>query len=99
MLCLITAAAVLGVSLAGRTRFFRLLHLKAGDLQFLLRGVRQPRGIALIVIDQRSLDTFPEPLLFWHPYYAEAIRAAADAGAKAFGLDVEFAIPVDRWAP
>ena len=96
---LIAAASVLGISLSGRTRFFHLLHLKAGDLQFLLRGVKQPRGITLIVIDQKSLDTFREPLLFWHPYYAEAIRAAAGAGAKIFGLDVEFAIPVNQWAP
>jgi len=37
--------------------------------------------------------------LFWRPYYAEAIRAAAGAGAKVLILDVAFAIPVAKWEP
>jgi hypothetical protein len=36
--------------------------------------------------------------MFWHPYFAEAIRAAADGGARVFGMGVTFPIPVDRWA-
>jgi class 3 adenylate cyclase/CHASE2 domain-containing sensor protein len=95
----IAVAAVAATWLLGRTRFFHLIHIKAPDLHFLARGARPPSDIVLLVIDQKSLDQFPEPLLFWHPYYAEAIRASAAAGAKVFGLDVTFPIPVEQWAP
>lgn len=82
----------------GETRIIRLLHLKSGDLYFVAAQPEQPRDIVLIVVDQKSLDRFPEPLLLWHGYYAEAIEAAADAGAKVLGLDVAFPIPVNQWA-
>jgi adenylate cyclase len=89
----------MGTALLSRTSFFELLHLKARDLHFLLRGARPTSDVVLLTIDQKALDTFQEPLLFWHGYYADAIRGAAEGGARAFGLDVTFAIPVDQWAP
>lgn len=94
------AVAVTGLGfLFSQTRIVRLLHLKTRDLHFIASPQENPRDIVLIVVDQKSLDRFPEPLLFWHPYYAEAIEAAADAGAKVLGLDVAFPIPVEQWAP
>ena len=81
------------------TQLIRLLHLKSGDLYFILTPKQKPRDVVLIVVDQKSLDTFPEPVLFWHGYYAEAIDAAAASGAKVLGLDVAFPIPVEQWAP
>jgi adenylate cyclase len=94
LLSLASAAAVLALH---QTRFFRLLDLKAYDLQYLARGPRPVANPVLLMVDQKSLDRYPEPLIFWHPYYAEAIRAAARSGAKVFGLDVFFAIPVGQW--
>jgi len=79
--------------------FLQAIQLKTLDLHFLLRGAKPASGITLLVIDEKSLNTFPELMLFWHPYYAEAIRAAAGAGAKVFGLDVAFGIPVTKWEP
>lgn len=79
--------------------FLQAIQLKTLDLHFLLRGAQPTRGITLVVIDEKSLNTFPELLLFWHPYYSEAIRAAAGAGAKVLGLDVTFGIPVTKWEP
>jgi class 3 adenylate cyclase len=35
--------------------------------------------------------------MFWHPYYADAIRAAGEAGAKVVGLDHAFGVPVEKW--
>ncbi len=99
VLCVIASAGTVSTALLGRTEFFQSIHLKAGDLRFLLRGARQPRGIVLLTVDQKTLDEFHEPLMFWHPYYAEAIRAAADAGARVFGLDITFPIPVEKWEP
>lgn len=92
------ATALLAYGL-GATRIIHLLHLKSGDLYFVAAQPVAPKDIVLIVIDQKSLDRYPEPLLLWHRYYAHAIEAAAGAGAKVLGLDVAFPIPVDQWAP
>lgn len=94
----IAMAATVFTFALGETRIIRLLHLKSGDLYFVAAQPEQPRDIVLIVVDQKSLDRFPEPLLLWHGYYAEAIEAAAAAGAKVLGLDVAFPIPVNQWA-
>lgn len=96
---LLAAGAVAAVTLLARARFFRYVELKAYDLQFRARGQQPTSNIVLLSIDQKSLDTLPEPLMFWHPYYSEVIRAAAAARAKVLGLDVHFAIPVTRWEP
>src|SRR5258708_7670678 len=96
VLCAIAAGSAMAASLLGRTRFFQSIHLKAGDLQFLLRGAKPTHDIVLLTIDQKTLDEFPEPLLFWHPYFAEAIRAAAEGGARVLGMDITFPIPVEK---
>lgn len=80
-------------------RFVQLLHLKARDAHFVLRGKRPTHDIVLIGIDNKTLNSFPELYSFWHPYYADAIRGAALGGAKVLTLDVTFQIPVSRWEP
>jgi adenylate cyclase len=92
------AATVLTV-ISAQTAIVRLLHLKSRDLYFVAKAPEKPDNVMLLVVDQKSIDRFPEPLMFWHPYYAEAIEAAAGAGAKVLGLDVAFPIPVDQWVP
>ncbi len=98
-------ASLVFVSFLARTRFFRLVESKAYDLQFLARGSQPTSDIIILAIDQKSVDRLqapdrlPEPLMFWHRYYAQAIRAAALAGARVFGLDIFFAIPVTKWEP
>ena len=79
--------------------FFQLLNLKAQDAHFVLRGTVPTKDIVLIGIDDKALNTFPELYSFWHPYYADAIRGAAGAGAKVLVLDVAFAIPVAKYEP
>ena len=96
---LIAVLSAAGARVLSAFRFFELLNLKALDAHFVLRGRRAVAGIMLVVADQKALDTFPEPLMFWHPYYAEAIRAAGEAGAKVIGLDHAFGVPVDKWEP
>ena len=89
-------------SLSG-VRFFQILNLKAYDAHFVLRSLLQGpptiSNIVLLVEDQKTFDTFSEPRLFWHKHYADAIRAASEAGAKVIGLDHAFGIPVDKWEP
>jgi class 3 adenylate cyclase len=85
--------------LLANVRFFQLLELKAGDAHFVLRGKVPTRDIVLISIDEKAADHFSDPYLFWQRHYADAIRAAADAGAKVLVLDVAFGIPVAKWEP
>ncbi len=97
------ASAVAAYLLSG-IQFFQWANLKAQDTQFLLRHWMSPgavpiSNIVLLTMDKKSLETFPELQPFWHPYYAEAIKASAAAGAKVLVLDVAFVIPVSQWAP
>ncbi len=91
-------AVVLTLALSD-IRFFQLLDLKAQDAHFVLRGPVPTKDIILIGIDDKALDNIPDPSLFWQTYYADAIRAAADGGAKVLVLDVAFGIPVAKWEP
>ena len=95
----LSAAAVLLAWLLDQTKLFRLIALKAADLNYLAVPSHAPGEITLIVVDQRTMDAFSEPRMFWHGYYAEAIEAAAAAGAKVLGLDLAFAIPVEKYTP
>jgi adenylate cyclase len=95
----IAVGGVIATQLLAATHFVQLLNLKAYDAQFLLRGKRSTSNIFLVVADEKALNTFPELQAFWHPYYADAIRAAAAGNAKVIGLDVAFGIPVTQWAP
>ncbi len=95
----IAVASVVITILLGQIRFIQLLDLKAQDAHFMLRGTEPTKDIVIIGIDEKTEDKFPEPRLFWQPYYAEAIQAAASAGAKVFMLDNFFAIPVSKWEP
>ncbi len=95
----ITALTLSILGLLAQTRFAQIVHLKTLDLHFLFRGTRATPNVVLVVIDQKSYDAIPDVQLFWHPYYAEVIRAAAAGGAKVLGLDIAFAVPVAKWQP
>jgi adenylate cyclase len=103
----IVLASGVSTELLGKLRIFQLIHLKALDTHFVVRKMatrlthakEPPYDIVLITIDQKALDTFRELRMFWHPYYAEAIRVAGENGAKVMALDLAFAVPVDKWAP
>src|SRR5438309_11301857 len=90
----IAVGSVAATLLLGNLKFFQLVHLKANDLHFLVRGRRPTSNIVVLAVDQKCLDHFHELLMFWHPYFAEAIRAAADGGAKVLGFDWTFAVDV-----
>lgn len=105
LLLLGSACVTLALAL-DRTDLFHKIHLKARDLNYFprmigLSEVPKPDKIELIVIDQKSLDdpALAKPLMFWHQFYGEVIRAAADGGAKTLVLDVTFTIPVNQWVP
>lgn len=95
----IAAGSVAGARLLSTYRFFEQLNLKSLDAQFVLRGQMPTSNIMLVLADQKALDTFPELRMFWHPYYADAIRAAGEGGAKVIGLDAVFSVPIDKYEP
>lgn len=95
----IAAVSALTAYFLSTRPFFETVNLKTLDTHFVFRGPVPVQNIVLLTIDKTALDTFPEPQPFWHPYYAEAIKAAAAAGAKVLVLDVAFGIPVNKWEP
>jgi adenylate cyclase len=95
----IALGSVIATLLLGKLRFFQLAHLKASDFHFLVRGKRPTSNIVVIAIDQKSLNTFHELLMFWHPYFAEAMKAAAEGGAKVMGLDWQFTVDIRQYEP
>jgi adenylate cyclase len=95
----VAIVSALGAVALLNIRFFQLLELKARDAHFVLRGTQPTKDIVIIGIDDKALNTFPEIYTFWQPYYADAIKAAADAGARVMVLDVAFAIPVAKYEP
>jgi adenylate cyclase len=101
-LCVVLAiGSVLAAWSLDQVSFFQNLNLKAYDAHFVVRNylVGPPAipNIILLTADQKAMDTFPEPQLFWNEHYADAITAAANAGAKVIGLDLAFGIPIDKW--
>ena len=104
-LCAILAggSALAAWSLGEDVRFFQILNLKAYDVHFVLRALLHPpptiSNIVLLVSDQKTSDSFQEPRIFWQKHYANAIHAAAEAGAKVIGLDLAFGVSVDQWQP
>ena len=99
-ICSAIAVSSTAITLAlGNITFFQLLNLKAQDAHFVLRGKQPTKDIVIVGIDEKALNTFPDPTLFWQPYYADAIQGAAGAGAKVLILDVAFGIPVAKWEP
>jgi adenylate cyclase len=96
----IAALAALAAILLGNAGAFHSFEMRALDAQFVLRGKSKPAPeVVLLAIDQKSYDNIPDVQLFWHPLYAEAIRAAADGGAKVMGVDITFTVPVQKWEP
>ncbi len=99
----ICAAIAIGATLITRLlsniSFFHLLDLKARDAHFVLRGKEPTKDIIIIGMDDKTLAKYPEPLLFWGHHFAAALKAAADAGAKVFMIDVSFQIPAGKYDP
>jgi adenylate cyclase len=94
---LIVALGAAGARLSDRVRLFHLLHLKALDAHFAVRGTRPVSNIVILMMDQKTSDKFTEPTIFWPPHYAKAIQAASDGGAKVMALDLAFGASADKY--
>jgi adenylate cyclase len=99
----LAVGSALGAFLLSDIRFFRILNLKAYDAHFIVRDFLRGRpiisNIVLLTADKKAMDSFPELRVFWNQHYANAIRAAGQAGAKVIALDLAFGVPIDQWQP
>ncbi|MCL4798693.1 MAG: adenylate/guanylate cyclase domain-containing protein [Burkholderiales bacterium] len=73
--------------------FTRWLELQLLDAQFRALRALQPRpapvDVALVGIDEATLQAFPEPLALWHRRLAGVLYGLAMARPRAVGVDVE----------
>jgi adenylate cyclase len=95
----IVVLSTAGARLSDRVRVFHQLHLKALDALFVVRGKQPVSNIVILMLDQKTSDTFTEPTTFWQPHYAQAIQSASEAGAKVMALDLAFGAGVAKWEP
>ncbi len=57
-----------------------------------------PAHVALVVVDDATLALYPDdPLVFWTPHFAQAVKVLREAGATVVGLDFLFASAPERW--
>jgi adenylate cyclase len=96
---LIAAGSTMAAWSLSEITFFKILNLKAYDTHFVVRGAQPTSNIVLLTADQKALDAFPKPQIFWNDHYAGAIRAASEAGAKVIGVDIAFGIRIDKYEP
>jgi len=70
-----------------------------GDLYFRLAGQRaEASRVALVELDDATLALHPdEPLVFWTPHFAQAVRVLREVGVKVVGLDFLFSTSPELW--
>ncbi|MBI5245185.1 MAG: adenylate/guanylate cyclase domain-containing protein [Elusimicrobia bacterium] len=74
---------------AAKTPPLRSLEAKSLDVFLRRRGPRPPSGnIAIIAIDEKTLETLREPFAFYLRRVADAAERAYKAGAVAVGIDL-----------
>ncbi|CAK0766958.1 adenylate cyclase [Gammaproteobacteria bacterium] len=57
-----------------------------------------PSHTALVMLDDPSLNEHPdEPLTFWTPYFAQAIKTLRTVGVNAVAIDFIFSSSPERW--
>jgi CHASE2 domain-containing sensor protein len=96
---LIVLLVALCTEVATRAGWLSVLELVYYDLWHLLAGSRgEPRHVVIVSVDtQAFLDHRDEPLVFWGPYFAQAIEKARRAGAGIIGLDYLFSVSAESW--
>lgn len=96
MICLSVALAEIGF----RQNWFSAVDQAGYDTYHTLAGKRShaPLHVVIAAIDGDTLKTYPDdPLVFWGPYFAEAISTIRRAGARAIGMDIIFSVSPETW--
>ena len=86
--------------LIARSGLLLTLESRTVDWRFQLRGVRPSaaRGqIAVVAIDDHTLDAIDKPLVFWGAELGTALARLHRLGAVAVGVDMLQATPLEPW--
>lgn len=84
------------------------IELKTVDLRFRARERLSalfgpldtaPKDIIVVAIDDKTEQSIEEPMILWDRYFAQVLRAAADAGARVIAVDFVWAKPIERFLP
>lgn len=96
---LIILFSVFAAEVSYRTGWAELAEHAYSDLWHRLSGVRhQPQHVALVVIDDQTLDRYrDDPLAFWTPYIAQSVSVLRQAGVSIVGLDFLYQISPTAW--
>lgn len=96
---LIILFSALTAEVSYRMGWAELAEQVYSDLWHRLSGVRhQPQHVALVVMDDQTLDMYrDDPLAFWTPYIAQSVSVLRQAGASIVGLDFLYKISPTAW--
>jgi len=94
----VALACALALAL-GRTNWVRSLENIYYDYWHVFSGVRyQPQHTAFVMMDDETLTALKdEPLSFWAPHFARAMKTLERAGVKAVGLDLIYQVSAESW--
>ncbi|MEZ4527677.1 MAG: adenylate/guanylate cyclase domain-containing protein [Desulfobacterales bacterium] len=99
LILLIVSIAFILTLAAERNSLLRPLENIYYDLWHQLAGKRfSPRHVVIAALDDRTLLAHPdEPLAFWGPHFATAIKVLREAGVSAIGIDFLFSVSAESW--
>jgi adenylate cyclase len=59
---------------------------------------RTPEHVSIVSVDDQTfIKLKDDPLAFWQPHFARAMKVIEDAGAKVIGLDFVYATSAENW--
>ncbi|MGE0085623.1 MAG: adenylate/guanylate cyclase domain-containing protein [Desulfococcaceae bacterium] len=98
ILLIVSIACILTLA-AERNNILKPLENMYYDLWHQLAGKRfSPQHAVIVAVDDRSLLAHPdEPLVFWGPHFAAAIKVLREAGVSAIGVDFLFSVSAESW--
>ncbi len=87
------------VEVASRAEWFQMPEAFYYDTWHHLAGRRySPENVVIVAIDdQTRLEHQDEPLVFWSPHFARALKVLRQAGVRVIGLDYLFSVSAESW--
>ncbi|MEW6386619.1 MAG: adenylate/guanylate cyclase domain-containing protein [Thermodesulfobacteriota bacterium] len=87
----VESAAKLGWLEASQHWYYDVWHQLAGRRY-------QPEQVVIVALDDQTwLEHQEEPLVFWSPYFAQALKVLRQVGARTVGLDLLFSVSAESW--
>lgn len=96
LVTMVAAATMIAAEWQGAIRFvddfyYDAWHLVAGKR-------REAQHVAIVSVDDDTFDRLKEdPLAFWQPHFATAMKVLEQANAKIVGLDFTYATSAETW--